>query len=119
MRTLVLVTLLGLGVPLLTGSVAPAHAAKKEKEKKASKEGIITWKVGPSTVIIYVDGKKLGTADRVQPFKTKAGMHMVKMVWGKDEAEEPVEVKANESVEFQYMFEDSGKPAPAPAPSDP
>jgi hypothetical protein len=109
---LVLVSLLSLGVPMLTGSVAPAQAAKKEKKKEAAKEGIITWKVAPANVVIYVDGKKLGTADRVQPFKTKAGMHMVKMEWGKDEAEEPLEVKANESVEFQYTFEDSGKPAP-------
>jgi hypothetical protein len=112
MRTLVLVSLLSLGLPLLAGNVPSAHAAKKEKKKEAAKEGIITWKVGPADVVIYVDGKKVGTADKAMPFKAKAGMHMIRLTWGKDEVEEPINVNASESVEFQYTFEDSGKPAP-------
>lgn len=110
-------TVLCLSVPLFApGVVLPATAAKKEKKEKPKTEGIITWKVAPETVIIYVDKKKIGTAAKAQPFKAKAGMHMIKLVWGKDEAEEPIDVKAGESVEFQYTFEDSGKPAPAPDP---
>lgn len=92
------------------GWVTVANAANSVKVK--AKEGIITWKVAPPEVVIFVDNKKLGTADKAKPFKGKAGMHLIKLVWGKDETTEPIEVKAAESVEFQYTFEDSGKPHP-------
>ena len=113
--------LFALGLMVAAPTVGFAHAPVAKKEKPKSKDGIITWKVAPENVVIFVDGKKVGPASSAKPFKTKAGMHMVKLVWGKDQAEEPMEVKAGESVEFQYTFEDSGKPAPggetpAPAP---
>lgn len=86
----------------------PVYAAAKPR-KISPKEGVITWKVSPDDVVIFVDGKKLGTADKAKPAKLKAGQHIIKLVWGKDEAEEPFTVVAGQEVQFEYTFEDSGK----------
>ena len=104
MRTLILPLALALAAPLLHGT---AHAAPK-KEKVKPGEGIITWRVSPPDAVIFVDGAKIGTAATAKPFKTKAGMHVVKVQVGKDEAEEPVEVRAGESIEFQYQADEGG-----------
>ncbi|MEW5854120.1 MAG: hypothetical protein AB2A00_35420 [Myxococcota bacterium] len=112
MRIPVLVAALSLALPLLTAGADVAHA-KEKKAAPAKKEGMITWKVAPESVVIFVDGKKVGTAGTAKPHKVKPGQHLIKLVWGKDEAEEPIDVPAGQSVEFQYTFEDSGKPQPA------
>jgi len=95
---------------------SPVWAGPKAKKPAPQTEGIITWKVTPESVVIFVDGKKIGTADKAKPTRLKAGQHLIKLVWGKDEAEEPFTVVANQEIQFEYAFEDSGKPAPAPAP---
>lgn len=119
LRLLCTALLLTFCLPVLAPAAVPAaHAAKKGKKAPPPKaECVLTWKVAPDTVVIHVDGKKIGTAAKAPPVKLKPGMHMIRLVWGKDETEEPVELKAGESREFQYTFEDSGKPAPAPAPA--
>lgn len=85
--------------------------AAKPKKAAAPKEGTVTWKVSPDNVVIYVDGKKIGTASKAKPSKLKAGQHIIKLVWGKDEAEEPFTVEAGKDIQFEYTFEDSGTPA--------
>ena len=100
-------------------SVSTSEVAAAPKKKEAQAMGMITWQVQPADVVIFLDGKKVGTAKSAKPQKVKAGMHLIRLVWGKDEAEEPLQVPPNQSIEFQYVFEDSGKPQPAPAPDEP
>jgi hypothetical protein len=111
-----LVAALGLGLGLGVVSSSDAWASPKKKEVKAT--GVITWKVQPGDVVIYVDGKKVGVAKNAKPHKVSAGMHVVKLVWGKDEMEDSLDVPANQSIEFQYTFEDSGKPGQQAPPAD-
>lgn len=116
MRSFLVAVLLALVAPLLMGETpamaAPKAAKKKDKDKDAI--GEIRWKVEPADVIIYLDGKKVGTAAKAHPVKVKAGQHIVKLVWKKDEVEEPLNVPLHQSIEFQYVFEDSGAQQPQP-----
>jgi hypothetical protein len=86
---------------------APQLGQPPQPVKKAAKSPTgFRWKVSPSTVEIFLDGKKLGTAKHLTVSKTKPGMHTVRLVNGEDEAEFDVNVKKGQLVNLSYEFTD-------------
>lgn len=85
-----------------TAAVASAPEAAPIAETKG-KTGI-AWKVGPESVEIYLDGKKLGTAGALEFTETKPGKHTVRLTKGGDETEMEVKVAKGEVVKFEFEF---------------
>jgi hypothetical protein len=94
--------------------MAPRPAWAQQPQRKPAKEkmGTVVWKVAPANVIIFVDGKKIGSASKVKTTKVRPGQHLIRLVWNKDVVEEPISVGAGETREFQYTLEDSGTAPP-------
>lgn len=104
---------------ILVAAMAVAAAAQAEDKKKAQKgppkgRTQITFEVTPPTTTVYVDNKKHGEAGKLTTMgvAVSAGTHAVKLVHGGDEMEADVNVKAGQSLNFRYMFEDSGPAVP-------
>lgn len=104
--------LAGASAPAAAGPAAPTPVAEKKgappakaAPAKAPSTGI-SWKVDPSTVIVFLDGKKLGEAGKLKFSDTRPGRHAVKLVKGQDETETEVVVKKGEVVEFKFEFTD-------------
>ena len=74
-------------------------------------------KVKPETVVIWVDGKKLGTAKKTYTLKVKPGAHQIKVQNNKDTSEETVVVKKGESKTWELDMTDSGA-TPVPTPGE-
>ncbi|MBI5529224.1 MAG: PEGA domain-containing protein [Deltaproteobacteria bacterium] len=106
MKKILLVSLVALVV------VALAVAASAQEKKKGPPKGRtqITFEVTPSSTVVYVDGKKHGEAGKLTTVgvAVSAGTHAVRLVHGGDEMEADVNVKAGQSLNFRYVFEDSG-----------
>lgn len=115
MRRFLLSSLFTAALGLALGTaVAPAEAsapgaatASPVKKGRKKAETGIKWKVAPSTVEIFVDGKKVGVAKDLKVTKTKPGMHTVRLVNGEDETEFDVMVKKGQVVELRYEFTDA------------
>ncbi len=96
----------------LAGSTAQAQNPEKgqatpaEMVKKSAKRTGIHWKIEPSTVKIFVDGKLVGVAGKTEFTKAKAGKHTVRLVNGEDEAEMDVQLKKGQVLRFRYAFEE-------------
>lgn len=66
--------------------------------------------VKPSSAVIYVDGKRKGTAAKVHVVKLSPGRHTIRIVNGLDEHSEVVSLKRGESKIWQWVFEDDRRP---------
>lgn len=88
-------------------SAAVSHAQEKKAPRGRTQ---IVFEVVPASAIVYVDGKKYGEASKLTKngVQVSAGTHAVKLVNGGDEMEADVQVKAGTSLNFKYVFEDSG-----------
>jgi hypothetical protein len=86
---------------------AIAEAPVPVKDKEAPKVGTgIEWKVTPSSVIIWLDGKKLGEAGSATVTEAKPGKHTIKLVNGGDETEIEIKVNKGQVLQFAYDFEE-------------
>lgn len=72
----------------------------------AGKKTVLVLDVQPETAVIYVDGKKKGTAKKQITLAVTPGNHRVKVVNGGDEHEEVIAVKKGETKTWQWAFED-------------
>lgn len=85
--------------------MAWSHGPEQPEPTKRSKvKTAIAWKVTPSNVIIYLDGKKLGAAGDLTETKTRPGKHTVKLVKGGDETEMDVKVNKGHVLTFTFEF---------------
>jgi hypothetical protein len=81
----------------------------------------IRFEVKPPAAVIYLDGKRRGTAgDKPFLVTVTPGKHQIKVTYKKDSSEEPVSVKKGETMNWKYEFEDDQpkKPPPADAPAE-
>ncbi|MBI4820878.1 MAG: hypothetical protein HY791_31730 [Deltaproteobacteria bacterium] len=88
---------------LAGGSVAVAGPEKAPATKKAATG--IEWVVAPKEVVIYLDGKKIGTAGDLSVTETRPGKHEVRLVHGEDETEMDVNVEKGKVLRFEFAFE--------------
>lgn len=88
-----------------SGWMAEATAGDKGKQPPAGATGI-EWQIEPEGVEIYVDGKKVGEAGKVQFTALKPGKHSVRLVRHKDETEIDVDLKKGQTLKFAFKFED-------------
>jgi hypothetical protein len=73
--------------------------------------------VKPVSAVIYVDGKKRGTAtDKPLLITVTPGHHQIKVTYKKDSSEEPVTVKKGETLNWKYEFEEDQPKKPPPEP---
>ena len=90
---------MALAVPALSATPAVAKDAPKISTG-------IEWKVTPSAVVVYLDGKKLGEAGSLTVTEAKPGKHEIKLVNGGDETEIEIKVNKGQILTFTYEFEE-------------
>jgi hypothetical protein len=73
--------------------------------------------VKPETCVIYVDGKKRGTAAKPLLVDVTPGKHAIKVENGKDSVEDVAVVKKGDTLTWTYEFTDD-RPGKSPAGSD-
>lgn len=91
-----------------TVSVTLTHAgAIAVAEAKGKTSTGIEWQVNPDAVIIFLDGKRVGQADKLRGkvSKTRPGKHTVKLTNGKDETEMDIQVKKGQTLKFTFVFD--------------
>jgi hypothetical protein len=95
---------MGAGGPIaISGPVAePSQPVAAKKEGKTG----IEWAVSPSDAIVFLDGKKLGEAGKLEGKVTSAnpGKHSIKLVKGGDEQEMDVKVTKGQVVRVEFSF---------------
>jgi uncharacterized membrane protein len=55
---------------------------------------------------VFLDGKKLGTAEKLKFTATKPGSHVVKLMKDKDETEMEIDVKKGQTLKFEFSFDE-------------
>ena len=104
-KLIVLTLVLGLfAVPAFSNEVPGTEEAGTSVAK--TKTGI-SWQVEPEQVVIYLDGKRLGTAGKLKFTKTRPGKHTVRLTLKKDESEMDIEVKKGQTLKFLFKFDQS------------
>lgn len=96
MRRTFLILVLSLFATTVFATPSPA-------KKRRAKTGI-AWSVTPETAVIYLDGKKLGTAGNLKFTSARPGRHTIKLTKGGDEAELDVKVNKGQVLQFNYAF---------------
>jgi hypothetical protein len=87
-----------------SGAVAePVPEQIKKQSKKVKTQ--IHWLVKPAKVEIYLDGKRLGAAKDLKLTATKPGKHTIRLVNGLDETEFDMEIRKNQTLRFEFIFE--------------
>jgi hypothetical protein len=74
--------------------------------KKAQTKTGIQWNVSPANALVYLDGKKLGSAGDLTGKITKAdpGKHTIKLTKGGDEQEMEVKVVKGQVLRIDFEF---------------
>jgi hypothetical protein len=95
--------------PLIVAVVAGAPPAPNGPTR-------IRFEVKPPAAVIYVDGKRRGTAGE-KPFLVTVtpGRHQIKVTYKKDSSEEPLVAKKGETTNWKYEFETDQPKKPPPA----
>jgi hypothetical protein len=70
--------------------------------------------VKPSVAVIYLDGKKLGSGDKVHMVNVKPGTHALRVVYRGDEHSEEVLVKKDQVLTWKWSFEDEKEESKIP-----
>ena len=97
----ILVVLFSLAaLPTLAGPSQPAST------KKAQNKTGIEWNVSPANVLVFLDGKKLGSAGDLTGKLTKAdpGKHTIKLTKDGDEQEMDVKVVKGQVLRIDFEF---------------
>lgn len=87
-------------------ALALATAVALSGAPSTAKKTQLLLEVKPESVVIYVDGKRKGTAGKVRTVKVTPGTHLIKLVNGRDVHEEPVTVKSGQSLTWKMEFGD-------------
>ena len=66
----------------------------------------IEFKVTPGSVVIFLDGRRLGTASKVGTVRSRPGRRRVRLKRGADETEFELELRRGETLRFDYDFGD-------------
>ena len=90
---------------LLMGA-PPSAGAKPTPPATAPAKTAIQWEVKPTSVVVYLDKKKLGRAGELSRTPTKPGRHTIRLVKGKDESEIEIEVTKGQILRFVLDFSD-------------
>lgn len=90
-------TLIG-GTALATPYAAPAPAPVAKGPTQ------IAFAVSPADVVIFLDGKRLGTAERVEKVATKPGRRVVRLERKGDATEMQVVIERGKTLSFAYDF---------------
>ena len=91
-----------------------AAIAASPKAGPAKDETSLVLNIKPAQVVVYLDGRKLGTADKVNTVKVKPGDHTIKLVLKKDSSEDVVTVKKGQKKVWEFDMTDSGDPSQKP-----
>lgn len=86
----------------VVASVAALPAGAKPR-KKAAKTGI-EWQIAPASVVIYLDGKRVGTAKSAGFTRARPGKHTVRLKNGGDETELEVRVAKGQVIRVSFTF---------------
>jgi hypothetical protein len=103
---------------MLAFMLAVAIAASP-KAAPAKDETQLVISVKPAQVVIYLDSKKLGTADQVHAVKVKPGDHHIRLTLKRDSSEDVVTVKKGQKKVWEFDMTDSGDPSQKPKPDSP
>lgn len=96
-----------------------ALAVAASPKAPAKEETALVLNIKPAEVVVYLDGRKLGTADKVSTVKVKPGDHTIKLVLKKDSSEDVVTVKKGQKKVWEFDMTDSGDPSQKPKPEVP
>jgi hypothetical protein len=88
--------------------------AAAPKTAAAKQETMLVISVKPAQVIIFLDGRKLGTAAKEYKLKVTPGDHHIKLQLKKDSSEEIVSVKKGQKRAWSFDMTDSGDPGAKP-----
>lgn len=100
LKTVLFGAALGLVAPALA---APAQVTGVAKRAPRAKTGI-QWKITPGAVVVHLDGKALGKAQKLGFTKTKPGVHTIRLVKDGDESEMDVTVPKGQVLQFTFDF---------------
>lgn len=78
----------------------------------------LTIDVQPEDTVIFLDGKRKGTAKKPITVKLSPGRHIIKLQRKGESHEEEVPVKAGEKKTFKWAFEGSAPPKPPDPPPE-
>ncbi len=73
---------------------------------KAATRTQLKIEIKPATAVLYVDGKRKGTGEKVHVLNVTPGNHTIRVVHDKDEHQEVVSVKKGKVKIWQWAFED-------------
>jgi hypothetical protein len=85
-----------------------ATATAKSKKPKTQ----LALDVQPTTALVYVDGRAQGKAAQGKVIDVTPGLHVVRLVFGRDEHEEQIKFVEGKATKYTYEFE-GGEPAGA------
>jgi hypothetical protein len=85
----------------------------------APKPTQLVIKVKPAQVVIYLDGRKLGTAAKEYTLNLQPGEHTVRTTLKGDSSEKVIRVKKGERHVFNFDMTDSGDPSQKPKAEEP
>ena len=75
-----------------------------QPRKQPKPQTAIQWEIEPSSVVVYLDKKKLGRAGDLKRTPAKPGRHTVRLVKGKDETEIDIQVTKGQLLRFVLDF---------------
>jgi hypothetical protein len=97
-------------LPLVLGSAIPALADRPidppvVSVKAEGKTGI-QWSVTPAEAVVFLDGKKLGSAGDLTFTKASPGKHTIRITKGGDEQEMEVKVVKGQVLQVTFSFDE-------------
>jgi hypothetical protein len=97
-----------LGVGFL--ALAAASATAKPRKTKTQ----LALDVRPVSALVFIDGRAQGRASRGKVIAVTPGLHVVRLVFGRDEHEEQIKFLEGKTTNYSYEFE-GGEPEGAPS----
>ncbi len=93
-------------VVLFSTAALPAIASSSHpvSAKKAENKTGIEWNVSPPAALVFLDGKKLGSAGDLKFTKAQAGKHTIRLTKGGDEQEFEVKVTKGQVLRVDFSF---------------
>jgi hypothetical protein len=92
------------------GVLVFAAATAVAKSKKARTQ--LSLDVQPTSALVYIDGHAQGKAAPGKVIDVTPGLHVVRLVFGRDEHEEQIKFLEGKTTKYTYEFE-GGEPAGA------
>ena len=97
---------LATGMMLTALALASPSTATTRTPVSATRSTGIEFQVTPPSVVIFLDGRRLGSADKVSHVPTKPGRRVVRLKRGPDETEMELLLTRGKTLKFAYDFSD-------------